>query len=426
MAPWDNTEREPDSNKTHNQDIRSDSWDEENPFIAFRRFADDQFNTLVHGLNAIPDMLSDIRSKADEQRQQWEQRRVQGDGEHPIRDGGRAPWRSVWIDTSYPEARSPNEEGREAARTLLLQARNANIGVNPQKILSLYRDNSSPWDFSDPFEPQWLSIDWFRRSPYSPTQMETHPHAHQQGSMWRAAFEDLLSAELGKEQEAHPAWTNRVNNQKLYASWAQAPTDWMLGLQCRGILPPQLPALYQFHKTKHIDQVFNDIINRRQSARSMYSLTGAQALADFERLALEISHFDADEREDQMARTADTEQDLYEAFLGKTSSDPTRQTAPGAVARPGATPPAATKPDIAASKILSTLSTTERTTLPDGSVTTKVTLKKRFADGREESTETVSTNHAEADGAVSASSTQAADVNRGQDQQGKKKGWFWS
>jgi len=244
--------------------------------------------------------------------------------------------------------------------------------------------------------------------------------------MWRAAFEDLLSAELGKEQEAHPAWTNRVNNQKLYASWAQTPVDWMLGLQCRGVLPPQLPAIYQFQKTKHIDEVFSDILNGRSSPRTMHSWHGAQAMADFERLAMEISHFDEDERADQMSRTPDTEQDLYEAFLGKASPETQRQetTKPPSSSRTTST--AVNKPDVVASKILSTLSTTERTTLSDGSVTTKVTLKKRFSDGREESTETLSTNHAAMDSTSPTPVSAVSNASSGRDQQDQKKGWFWS
>jgi hypothetical protein len=39
--------------------------------------------------------------------------------------------------------------------------------------------------------------------------------------------------------------------------------------------------------------------------------------------------------------------------------------------------------------IVSTMTTTERRTLPDGTVETKRVLKKRFADGREESNESV-------------------------------------
>ena len=40
-------------------------------------------------------------------------------------------------------------------------------------------------------------------------------------------------------------------------------------------------------------------------------------------------------------------------------------------------------------QIISRVTTTDRRTLPDGSIETKVVRKKRFLDGREESTETV-------------------------------------
>ena len=71
--------------------------------------------------------------------------------------------------------------------------------------------------------------------------------------------------------------------------------------------------------------------------------------------------------------------------------------------------------------ILSTLSTTERTVGPDGTVTTKVVFKKRFADGTEESSETVHTSRLQED---SSTSHQAA--IRREEERKKTGGWFWS
>ena len=305
------------------------------------------------------------------------------------------------------------DEVFQAARLLLLQARNANTGVDPTKVLALYRD-VDPFGMSSvsrsglvSAEPRWLSVDWFRNSSYSPTRLETHPHAHQHGSMWRAAFEDLLSAELDKPQFAHQAWSNRVNDQSLYASWAQHPSDWMLGLSCRGILPPQLPSLYNLPSTRHMDSAFRGVLRGTTRDRDVQR--------DFERLAADIAHFDPEERAEQMSNVPDTEADLYESFLGKANKDD-KQVAPQQQA----------KVDVASSRILSTLSTTERTTLPDGSTTTKVMLRKRFADGREESTETVSTSHADISQncATDLGSTEQQGKQGAEDK--KKKGWFWS
>lgn len=70
------------------------------------------------------------------------------------------------------------------------------------------------------------------------------------------------------------------------------------------------------------------------------------------------------------------------------------------------------KPDI-----LSALTTTQTTRLPDGTVTTKVVLKQRFADGREETTESVHTSKEPAEQQVDEHKTV---------EKPKGKGWFWS
>ncbi|KAI4211906.1 MAG: hypothetical protein LQ351_005397 [Letrouitia transgressa] len=103
-----------------------------------------------------------------------------------------------------------------------------------------------------------------------------------------------------------------------------------------------------------------------------------------------------------------------------------------------------------APRVISTVTTTERSTLPDGSVHTKVFFKKRFANGGEESTESIyTTSGAEGQGAVQEEvqqttpqpslpatnpSTSSAVGHDGQMKQRicdhirekKKGGWFWS
>jgi len=411
---------------------RDSPWDEDNPFIAFRKFADEQFSALVAGFNSIPDLMTDVRAKAESQRSAWEQqavedhKRVTAAALHQTS----SPWQSVFNHSRSPVSEPPNPEAREAARALLLQARNANLGVNPTRILRLFKDDPHPLSLDD---HQWLSVEWFALSPYSPTNIETEAHLHQQGSMWRAAFEDLMSAELGKEQRAHSAWTNKRNDQKLYNSWGQAPVDWMLGLQCRGILPPQLPSLYQLRDKKAMDQEYAAVVNGKRTM----DFPSFNVAYDLERLATEIGTFDEDERAEQMReqtqansekKQAESELDLYEAFLGKAGRDAKSNDDNVAQSVPRQDPQTVQKPNVTASKILSTLSTTETITLPDGTVTTKVVMKKRFADGREESTETVSTNHAQEKASVQAP-PRASENASAEDREGRskdKKGWFWS
>ena len=65
-------------------------------------------------------------------------------------------------------------------------------------------------------------------------------------------------------------------------------------------------------------------------------------------------------------------------------------------------------------QILSTLTTTETMRLPDGSVKTTVVLKRRFANGLEETQESTQTSFEES----TASNSGGRELS--------KKGWFWS
>ena len=100
--------------------------------------------------------------------------------------------------------------------------------------------------------------------------------------------------------------------------------------------------------------------------------------------------------------------------------------------------------------VLSTLTTTERTTDPDGTVRTRVVLKKRFSDGSEENKETVHTGLAgHKQSAVSGSEVAHRDSNSGIDEwsgasggdirespsnkrtakevhRQRQRGWFWT
>lgn len=437
MAPWND-----DRDSVDAEAKRRAAEEEANPFIAFRRFADEQFNTLVNGLNDLPRMLSEMHSKANEEQRQWERSlRGEVDKWEARADKERREKRGCtggWTDNVSPRP-SPTEvpdEARDAARLLLNQARNINSGVDPRRIEALYADSMNTFWESRNFGAlqavhPWLSIDWFRDSPYSPIQVEQGSHTHQQGSMWRAAFEDLLSETLGKEQEAWPAWSGRVNDQSKYSSWAQSGTDWMLGLQCRGVLPPQLPSLYKLDgpdRARNMHDWWRYLMSGNIThGHGIPSQQRSRAiLQDFERLASEIATFDEDEIAAQTAHVEKTELDVYEAFLGKAHNGMEIGSDKANTAVQKLPSNATLSPDTAEkSPILSTLSMTEQTTLPDGTITTKVVLKKRFADGREESTETVSTTHSQQTNISGQKEQIEANDDTKKDNE-KSNSWFWS
>ena len=77
--------------------------------------------------------------------------------------------------------------------------------------------------------------------------------------------------------------------------------------------------------------------------------------------------------------------------------------------------------------ILSTLTTTEQRTLPDGTVTTKVVLKKRFSDGAEEVTENFHTQNAPLSQKLTSMDSRRKQESTSQEPKAKKRsGWFWS
>ena len=391
---------------------------------------------LASGLSNIPSILHDLQIRgetddgtvADDTR--WAHESFAARADQPL----------AFSSPAWPVANFPaSEEALAATRALLLQSRTAcaRTGVHPSALLSLYRDVDTSSPFFGNGQPVWLGVRWFRTSPYSPAQLETHPHCHQYGSMWRAAFEDLLHAATDREVSARDAWTGVRPDSALYDAWAQTPRDWMIGLMCRGTLPPQLPSLYRLGCTRQMDGVFSRLMTGRPVGPS-----GEAARRDLEELAREVGTIDEDEQpqvqkqsrtpaqqtkaqpqiqrvrrenvsQQEQDKETQTELDAYEHFLGKASS--------ASVPDEVVTPPVQQQQQPRESAILSTLSTTERTTLPDGTVTTKVVLRKRFVDGREESTETVSTSHAQP---VTQTDNEKTLTTEGE--QGKSRGWFWN
>lgn len=145
---------------------------------------------------------------------------------------------------------------------------------------------------------------------------------------------------------------------------------------------------------------------------------------------------DEDEYEDK--EEAATELDLYERMLGLcdglTGKGRIQQTASRAFEQESSfteSSSSTTQASDGKPSIISTLTTTERITHPDGSVHTKMVLKKRFADGREESTETTHTIKDQQAKPMQRIPPKPEDPNvetatETGDSNKKTKGWFWS
>ncbi|KAI4122597.1 MAG: hypothetical protein LQ338_005721 [Usnochroma carphineum] len=241
--------------------------------------------------------------------------------------------------------------------------------------------------------PKSCSANYFLESPYSPFNLENDDPFREHRAKWRKAFEDLLLVSHGKDLSEN---TSQDEHKSVL--------DWKDSLVERGLIGYDPLGM----KKVPTDQ-FDECATRQP--------------------------------ENDASEDAETELDLCKLFLGSR-----RPAARGNTSNQTFATNANANAEVDSDKpsLISTLTTTERRTLPDGSVYTQVVLKKRFSDGREESTETEHTTHGThrpelrkqiTQGPKGSSTSSAPSLGYdgkvkqalGQKiEEQKKRGWFWS
>ncbi|PPJ56448.1 hypothetical protein CBER1_05485 [Cercospora berteroae] len=489
------------------------------PFSAFKRFIDDGFTSLSSALQNLPSTTAELKSRMQREQERW--RAEEQDISERWTGSTDSPDHVQMVDSRSSEREKL--EVRESMLELLDTANERNAHVPPAKLEALYRDQGLDMgildllgDLSDVSlgSYRWLSVDWFKRDPYSPVRLESHHALGEYGAKWRAAFEDLLDASLDKPMGS----IERVGMREPFGRHPQSTyhgpgLDWMLSLQCRGILPMQLPRTYSLpgmapelkgsrwtgilrHEAASTDngRTANPTISA--DLRDLLSAVGTKAapdtgadplpvrippeteqdLYDSEYLFPGVSSNSEDHETDAAAQSSvesdDTaraqDKSLREALIrrgyelagdefedfassvpgmdkllervlrlqqewdsigGSTGSgkaslkDHLEGARSAAVEREqqGVSVPSHeqqhTEPQAKRPDVLSALTTSHTTRLPDGTVTTKIVLKQRFADGREETTESIHTRN--------------EGTNNSQDEppsqeKPEKKGWFWT
>lgn len=275
-----------------------------NPFERFKGFVDSNFALLSDGFKRFPSNIRELKQRMQEEREArraeeldvW--RRWTGSEDSPdhIR---------MQVDRA---SKGEKEDVKAATFMLLRESFERNKHVPAQKILELYRDDEWGFGSLDQFatpmlsfggacyyKPEtvenlpstarwgwpaatqkWLSIEWFKRSPYSPIRLEAHPNLEPKGEKWRAAFEDLLLVSLDKTMQTTEKIGQRIPRGKPQSTYHGPGLDWMLSLQCRGILPPQLPSLYQHY--------------RHETGRQWFKPAHTRVLPDLDAITSQRSH----------------------------------------------------------------------------------------------------------------------------------------
>ena len=207
-----------------------------NPLIAFKHFVDGAVSAVTNFNKTAKDAQEACEDEHDKAYKRWTGAE---NTRHSIHILGK------WITASKAWCQllgNPSDEARATARMLLLESARKNSHVSPSKIVALFEDPASQPGRGDDY-PRWLSVEWFRSSKDSPVNLEADPALAKYDTKWRNAFEDLLTAALDKPMTSREKFGYR-GPIGPNSTWRGPGLDWMLSLQCRGILPPQLPTMY--------------------------------------------------------------------------------------------------------------------------------------------------------------------------------------
>jgi hypothetical protein len=480
---------------------RDQDWDDEsNPFVVFRRFADEQVSSLLQSVTGLPSNIS--RPQSDrwtifnedtgyEERKYRERSSGDNTGQRNYaRDqGAEGPSSSGQDNNNGGNTSAPSQPGNTGDRN----PRNTNQERNNtprnahsdffgiESVLDRFEDRFFPFSpsflhpsnryfFPDMFEdsssPTW-PLTYLAFSPYSPLYLEHQAHYRAQRDQgvfssimssfqpesdrdpnepqWREAFEDLIRLENGKSM---------LDNDTLQAGKTENGTEWLHGLVKRGslgdrwkyssggsesspwsgitftghssdksrALPEPRPETETESKRQPesenqeadteldlYERFLHDIEEREQQLlRGEVGSPLVRFLLEERRREQEQSRRQGSSQYDDDQGTEDTESWLDLVSGGNRKSVP--ETPPDLTE----TKQAGITQEPTPARVISTMSRTERTRLADGSVETKIVKTKRYADGREETDESVEVTH-----------PRSNEGSGGSENQSRGGGWFW-
>ena len=371
---------------------------ERNPFVAFKHFVDGSFRALTLPLT---------------RRQEWLEAKKEADSDSWTRWLG-ADWRAPAMDR-------PN--AMVTAVILLSHATEKTKDIDLHKIEQLFADHEDEWVQDDPIvdgmlafggacyfspdvgdrlpssaqlfrqntkPPRWLSIDWFKRSSYSPVQVEAMEDGPGHECRWRAAFEDLMSVSL--DRQMLPLFQSRLYSPE---TWNEPGLNWTLSLQYRGILPPLLESwrrtLIDNPVTGGVSSCSLSTSGLRWTLPPQLRHVGDPQLKAFvDEIAMagrgcsfgagyleqnETLEADSNLLTTSAQQAVDTSSDL--SLCNErvyTAADSTRQDQQSV----------STQPKASNFAVVATTTTSETTLTPDGTKTVREITRRQYADGTEE------------------------------------------
>ncbi|KAL4894516.1 hypothetical protein BDV59DRAFT_175625 [Aspergillus ambiguus] len=459
------------------QDQHPRAWpDDDNPFVAFRRYADEQISSMLQSVMGLPSIVS---SPPPDHWAIFEDPKYQRAKFRQTPDGDERPAVSGKDRDDNPDSstRSPWPEPDDRRQTQR-SVRN-NYSSSDLFDIDLFFDSFFDrfW-FDDRFShrffhpyhrpmfssmvndesPAW-PVYYLMFSPYSPLHLERQAHYRSNRDrgvfssimsslrpsserdpaepQWREAFEDLLRLENGKPM---------LDRDSTDLTKKETGRDWLQGLAKRGSLGDRWkyvsgtegkPWSTITYDTSRKGDADGNSTGENVKAEFSWNEDDHDSVTELDLYDRFLSDIEAREREvfrgvyespllrlifDDRRRARDeSEPSLKESPNDYTDSWASQVTAdqrqssqePSVDSTMSAVAETEHKP-----YVMSTSTSTERIRLEDGSVQTKTIKTKRFSDGREESNESVEVVNPRQN--KSASGEQDGSVSNP-----NKSGWFW-
>ncbi|KAL9635200.1 MAG: hypothetical protein Q9164_003618 [Protoblastenia rupestris] len=447
---------------------RRGKGDSANPFVAFRHFADEQLSSILNlafgsnnvsnnsptpsqllthdydpWLEGIPDSRDQLEREAEETAQvMYLYMRTLNDASNMDNkdlceqstnkdEHMRCPYRNVQPEQlSLQDIHDIYPFLRRKTPSPLLRQRHTDLHLYPDLLLSQILTSPSP----RPAVP----LSYLLNNKYSPIDLEFIKPFNDHDLVWRAAFEDLLSMQndqglLKDTRNTSPSpetsfqWIKNMVIPAIRKSKPQTEKEADEVLEGRA----KITTSHQSADQKG-DRIQNGpeqyIMDGLTNLLLTIGLEGAFAKAKCKQTMAVNAEIHEDEDGELDDSAGANELNLYGHLLRKQSSSSPDTFASGS--RTLDHPQYHSSPDGTFDNhkptVLSTLTTTEKRVLQDGTTRTKVVLKKRFSDGREESTETVHTHNALLEKSKRSSLESIAKQDREHDGDKGKRGWFWT
>ncbi|KAL4870273.1 hypothetical protein BDV12DRAFT_166494 [Aspergillus spectabilis] len=464
---------EDSNNKQSPSSPSSHQWHEENPMQKLSRFADEQIASMLHSLTGIPTSSTPPQSERwaifeDERNYRDAQLRQRRDYNDDGKDYGDISSSSRNQESSSTQTNSfPLGPSRPRAENLFdidkfFDSFFNRFWLDDQASSPFFHPNHRPLFSSlmSADSPAW-PVNYLMFSPYSPLHLERQAHyrAHrEQGAFsslmssislsseygsdeprWREAFEDLVRLENGEHM---------LDREPGAIAKPESGREWLQSLVKRGSLGNNWnfsagseAQPWSAITLEHSNRTGNDGLYLTRAEKPTSEETSEQ-MTELDLYDRFLADIDAREREffgdlhrspllrflledrrrgrngvlppEKDHNDEDTESWLELVSGGNKHSVPgtTEIRSDTAVKSSTATSPAEN------SYVITTQVSTERVRLPDGSIQTKTVKTKRFADGREETNESIETvNPPQRD--------QNSTDQQGSTPDQKPNGWFW-